>query len=189
MKSINIGYHVLQNFIPALISLACFSFVAVEINDRVNKYLEEPVANSVTIEGNEGFLFPQITICPSVFGHGITTKILKKCNLTPQMYEEGNWIGTCADPEQLYNSMVMNFENLITRPEANDFTTKDGNKFRMKKEAIYEINDSLKGRCYSIVPNENVLNEGIVETSLETAHEHLMIHLSPNGEFLTGKYG
>ena len=105
------------------------------------------------------------------------------------MYEEGNWIGTCADPEQLYNSMVMNFENLITKPGTNDFTTKDGNKFRMKKEAIYEISDSLKGRCYSVVPYENVLDQGIVESSLETAHEHLMIHLSPNGEFLTGKYG
>ena len=187
MKSINIGYHVLQNFIPALISLACFSFVAVEIHDRVNKYLEEPVANSVTIEGNEGLLFPQITLCPSVFGHGITTKILKKCNLTPKMYEEGNWIGTCADPEQRYSSMVMDFKMLITK--TNDFTIKNGNKFRMTKGAIYEINDSPKGRCYSIVPNDNVLNQGIVETSLETAHEHLIIHLSPNGEFLTGKYG
>ena len=115
MKSINIGYHVFHNFIPALISLACFSFVAVEINDRVNKYLEEPVANSVTIEGNEGLLFPQITICPSYFGHGIQTKELQKCNLTPKKYEEGDWIGTCADPEQLYNSMVIDFEMLITK--------------------------------------------------------------------------
>lgn len=188
MKSINFGYHILHNFIPALISLVCFGFVALKITDCVEKYSREPVTNIVTIEGNEGLPFPKITVCPSTFGSGVNNLQLSECNLTIKKYQKGHdWIGNCTDPEQLFNDMVKDFDELVTKNY--EFTTKDGNKFSKQNGAFYEPIDSLYGRCYSIIPKNNVSKQGIVESFVTSEHQHLVVHLSSNGEFLTGKYG
>ena len=186
MKANNYAYNILHNFIPALISIACFGFVAIKITDCIKKYIDEPIANTVTIEDNEGLPFPTVTICPNWFGSGTKSKELKKCDLKGSEYEKGNWIGNCSDPELLYNSMVLGFDDLVSNRA---IITKDGNETNKDKSSSYKAIDSLYGRCYSIFPRENILKDGIVQLKVKSEHQHVIVHISSTGEFLTGKYG
>ena len=148
MKSNKFAYHILHNFIPAIISIACFGFVAIKIADCFRKYMREPIANTVTIEDNERLPFPTITFCPNWFGSGLKSKELEKCGFLGdkigEQYEQGNWIGNCSDPELLYNSMVLGFDELVS---GRRIRTKDGNEITKDLSSSYKAIDSLYGLC------------------------------------------
>ena len=191
MKSANFIYHCLYHFIPTLISIACFGYVVIKVTDCLRKFQGEPITNTVSFQDNRGLPFPVIAACPRKLAFGVQGKgakeALKACNLTESLYNEGHWIGNCTDPEQLYNSITAGQTNLTSRIV---FRTKDGQDHAIREEGLVNKPiDSFFGRCYSMVPEESVLNQGIVELSLRTEHKNLQIFVSSNGELLTGKYG
>ena len=80
---------------------------------------------------------------------------------------EKKWTGfgdddTCTDPKQLWESVVVKFEDMVSYVKFKYYQTNKKEKYTANQMYdIVSIIDTSNGRCYSIIPNSEMIKQGI----------------------------
>ena len=122
-------------------------------------------------------MFPSIAICPiskSKENIGYNSTLLEECGITFNQYQkdEAVWsnqaIESCRDPESLYYNVwnIWKSEDLISSVQIKSFQ-RSSSWFLGNETALFSpVDVRFQGRCYTILPPEQNLKEGIYEIKI-----------------------
>ena len=177
MNTQNICYW-LERLFRAFVFLSCLGIVTWQCWRCLTKFLSKPQVTRPSIVNSAGNMFPSITICPysnSNENTGYNSTLLEECGITIKQYHRDAaavWsnqaIENCRDPESLYYNVwnIWKSEDLISSVQIKSFKGFTS-WFLGNKTALFSpVDVRFQGRCYTFLPPEQNLKEGIYEIKL-----------------------
>ena len=167
----------LERLFRAFVFLSCLGIVTWQCWRCLTKFLSKPQGTRLSIVNSAGNMFPSITICPyskSKENKGYNSTLLEECGITYKQYQrdEAVWsnqaIEHCRDPESLYYDVwnIWKSEDLISSVQIKSFK-RSISWFLGNETALFSpIDVRFQGRCYTFLPPEQNLKEGIYEIKI-----------------------
>ena len=157
--------------------LSCLGIVTWQCWRCLTKFLSKPQGTRLSIVNSAGNMFPSITICPysnHKVNTGYNSTLLEECGITFDQYQkdEAVWsnqaIESCRDPKSLYYNVwnIWKSEDLISSVQIKSFK-RSSSWFLGNETALFSpVDVRFQGRCYTFLPPEQNLKEGIYEIKL-----------------------
>ena len=167
----------LERLFRAFVFLSCLGIVTWQCWRCLAKFLSKPQGTRLSIVNSAGNMFPSITICPyskSKEIAGYNSTLLKECGITFDQYQKDDavWsnqaIESCKDPESLYYNVwnIWKSKDLISSVKIKSFKG-SSTWFLGNETALFNpVDKRFQGRCYTFLPPEQNLKEGIYEIKL-----------------------
>ena len=142
----------------------------------MTKFLSKPQGTRLSIVNSAGNMFPSITICPysnSNENTGYNSTLLEECGITFNQYQKDEvWsnqaIESCKDPESLYYNVwnIWKSEDLISSVKIKSFKGFTSCFLGNKTALFSPVDVRFQGRCYTFLPPQQNLKEGIYQIKL-----------------------
>ena len=166
----------------ALVFLCCLGIVKWQCWRCLEKFLSKPQGTQLSIVNSAGKIFPSITVCPPTLNN-LTS--LKDCGIKEYQYKyKSIWsnqdIDGCSDPEELFYRTTWKLEDLVTEVQVTSFNYSTNLLFDNKANFFYPVDRNHFGRCYTFLPSEEYLRDGIFRLSF-VFKTNVRVHVNTNG--------
>ena len=183
MKPQNACYWI-KRFFRALVFLCCLGIVIWQCSRCLEKFLSKPQGTQLSIVNSAGKMFPSITVCPPILNN-LTS--LKDCGIKEYQYKyKSIWsnqdIDGCGDPEELFYRTIWKLEDLVTEVQVTSFNMSANLLSDIKANFFYPVDRNHFGRCYTFLPSEEYLRDGIFRLSF-VFKTNVRVHVNTNGVF------
>ena len=177
MNTQNVCYW-LERLFRAFVFLSCLGIVTWQCWRCLTKFLSKPQGTRLSIVNSAGNMFPSITICPyskSNQNTGYNSTLLEECGITIKQYHRDAaavWsnqaIENCRDPESLYYNVwnIWKSGDLLLSVKIKSFKGSSTLILGNETALFSPVDLRFHGRCYTFLPPEQNLKEGIYEIKL-----------------------
>ena len=152
-----------------IIFFTCLGIVTWQCWKCCTKFQSKPQGTKLSIVNSAGNMFPSVTFCPYKTAKENTaynSTILSDCGITWKQYTiSGIWsnqtIEKCRNPKSLYYNIIWKVDELISSMKVVSFNM-SSTVFGDNKTALFSpIDTHSYGRCYTFLPPEQNLIDGI----------------------------
>ena len=147
--------------------LSCLGIVIWQCSKCLTKFLSKPQGTQLSVVNSAGNMFPSVTFCPYPDPKEDTkynSTILSNCGITRNQYFviwSNQTIENCRNPKSLYYNIIWKLDELVSKVKIYSFNMSNI-VFKDNKNSLFSPIDTQNyGRCYTFLPPEQNLIDGI----------------------------